>query len=68
MPRRSRWPTPVKKPFPEDSTGTTTMVDRIEFVAPLGLLGRLVEKLVLTPHLQQLIESRNRHLVGARLR
>ena len=49
--------------FGEDSSGTT-MVDRIEFTAPFGLLGRLVEKLVLARYLQQLIEARNRHLAG----
>ena len=32
--------------FTEDSGGTV-MVDRIEFEAPLGPIGRLVEKLVL---------------------
>lgn len=43
------------------------MVDRIEFAAPFGLLGRLLEKLVLTRYLRKLIEQRNRHLTaGAR--
>jgi ligand-binding SRPBCC domain-containing protein len=54
--------------FTEDLNGTTTMVDRVEFAAPLGFLGRLVEKLVLAPYLQQLIESRNHHLAGPRIR
>lgn len=49
--------------FSQDSTGTT-MVDRINFVAPFGLLGRLAEKLVLARYLRNLIETRNRHLVG----
>lgn len=49
--------------FSQDSTGTT-MVDRIEFVAPFGPLGRLVEKLVLARYLRNLIETRNRHLAG----
>ena len=49
--------------FSEDASGTT-MVDRIEFAAPFGPLGRLVEKLVLARYLQQLIEMRNRHLTG----
>jgi ligand-binding SRPBCC domain-containing protein len=52
--------------FSEDSTGATTMVDRIEFTAPFGFLGRLVEKLVLARYLHRLIESRNRHLTGPR--
>jgi len=50
--------------FRQDSEGTT-MVDRIEFAAPLGIVGRLMEKLVLARYLQKLIETRNRHLAGA---
>lgn len=49
--------------FSQDAAGTV-MVDRIEFQAPLGPVGVLVEKLVLARYLRQLIESRNRHLVG----
>ncbi len=40
------------------------MVDRIEFVAPFGPIGRMAEKLVLGRYLQRLIETRNRHLAG----
>lgn len=47
--------------FSQDSAGTT-MVDRIEFEAPFGPIGRLVEKLVLARYLQRLIETRNRYL------
>lgn len=47
--------------FSEDSAGTT-MVDRIEFEAPFGPLGRLVERLILARYLQKLIETRNLHL------
>jgi ligand-binding SRPBCC domain-containing protein len=43
----------------------TTMVDRIEFEAPFGPIGRLVEKLVLARYLQKLIETRNQHLAGS---
>ncbi|MGO4191147.1 cyclase [Arthrobacter sp. YAF17] len=50
--------------FGEDADGTT-MVDRIEFAAPLGLLGRVAEKLVLARYLRTLIEARNRHLAVA---
>lgn len=46
-----------------EGPGGTTMVDRIEFAAPFGPLGRLVEKLVLARYLQQLIETRNQYLV-----
>lgn len=49
--------------FNQDSAGTT-MVDRIEFTAPFGPLGRLMEKLVLARYLRNLIETRNRHLAG----
>ena len=49
--------------FSEDSDGTV-MVDRIEFAAPFGPMGRLVEKLVLTRYLHELIEQRNQHLTG----
>jgi ligand-binding SRPBCC domain-containing protein len=49
--------------FHQDSAGTT-MVDRIEFEAPFGPIGRLVEKLVLARYLQRLIETRNEHLAG----
>lgn len=48
--------------FAEDADGTV-MIDRIEFEAPFGPLGRLVEKLVLGRYLRNLIESRNRFLV-----
>lgn len=51
--------------FREDA-GQTVMVDRIEFAAPFGPLGRLVEKLVLTRYLRKLIEQRSRHLTRAR--
>lgn len=50
--------------FSQDPTGTT-MVDRVAFAAPFGILGRLVEKLVLAGYLRRLIETRNRHLIGA---
>jgi ligand-binding SRPBCC domain-containing protein len=49
--------------FRQDPAGTT-MVDRIEFAAPFGPLGRLIEKLVLARYIRKLIESRNRHLTG----
>lgn len=47
--------------FSQDAQGTT-MVDRIDFTAPFGPLGRLVEKLLLARYLQNLIEELNRHL------
>lgn len=49
--------------FSEDAAGTI-MVDRIEFEAPFGVVGRVVEKLVLARYLRRLIETRNRYLEG----
>ncbi|MFE4836411.1 SRPBCC family protein [Arthrobacter sp. NPDC056691] len=50
--------------FSEDPAGTI-MVDRIDFAAPFGPLGRLAEKLFLARYLRRLIETRNRHLTAA---
>jgi ligand-binding SRPBCC domain-containing protein len=53
--------------LPEGSTpdgGGTLMLDRVEFTAPFGELGRLVEKAFLGRYLQHLIEERNRYLQG----
>lgn len=44
--------------------GGTRIVDRVEFDAPAGPIGRLVERLVLGRHIQRLIEERNAHLKG----
>ena len=49
--------------FHQDSSGTT-MIDRIEFAAPFGLVGRLFEKLVLARYLRRLIQTRNHYLAG----
>lgn len=49
--------------FSADGSGTV-MVDRIEFAAPFGLLGRLAEKLFLARYLRGLIETRNLHLTA----
>ncbi len=49
--------------FNEDASGSV-MVDRIEFEAPFGVVGRAVEKLVLARYMKNLIESRNRYLAG----
>ncbi|UKA52442.1 SRPBCC family protein [Arthrobacter sp. FW305-BF8] len=52
--------------FSEVPAGTV-MVDRIDFAAPFGLLGRVAEKLFLARYLRKLIETRNQHLTaGAR--
>lgn len=49
--------------FTSNGAGTL-MIDRIEFTAPLGPLGRLAEKLFLARYLKKLIESRNQHLTA----
>jgi hypothetical protein len=40
------------------------MIDRVSFAAPLGLLGRFVERLVLAKYMRRLIEQRNGYLQG----
>jgi ligand-binding SRPBCC domain-containing protein len=49
----------------EHAGGTTTMTDRIRFDAPLGPIGRLAERLVLSRYLEKLIEQRGRYLKAA---
>ena len=44
--------------------GGTLMIDHIEFTAPFGVLGRLVEKAFLGRYMQRLIEERNGYLQG----
>jgi ligand-binding SRPBCC domain-containing protein len=48
--------------FFEASGAGTLMRDRIAFASPLGLLGRLVDCLVLTGYLARLMDERNRAL------
>lgn len=48
--------------FRPDGSGTL-MVDTVEFAAPFGALGRLVEKLVLVRYMENLIRERNEFLV-----
>jgi hypothetical protein len=38
------------------------MIDRVSFAAPLGILGLIVERLVLSAYLRRLIEQRNTFL------
>ena len=47
--------------FSEDTLapGTTLMIDRFDFAAPLGPLGRLAEVLFLTRYLRRFLENRN---------
>jgi ligand-binding SRPBCC domain-containing protein len=43
----------------------TVMTDFVQFAAPLGVVGRLGERLVLASYLPRLIDQRNRHLADA---
>ena len=46
-----------------EATGdATTMTDRVRFTSPLGVVGRLVERLVLGRYLRQLIEQRGHYV------
>lgn len=47
--------------FTEDG-GDTVMRDVFEFAAPLGVLGRVAERAVLTRYLRRLLEVRNREI------
>ena len=49
----------------EATGGGTRMVDAIRFDAPLGVLGRTVERLVLATYLRRLIAKRNDYLKKA---
>lgn len=49
----------------EEVDGTTTMTDVVEFTAPLGPLGRLVDALFLTRYMTRLLAQRNRWLAAA---
>jgi ligand-binding SRPBCC domain-containing protein len=46
----------------EPDGGGTVMIDRVSFDAPAGVIGRVVERLVLGRYLEQLIETRGRFL------
>jgi len=48
--------------FEEDPAGGTVMRDVFDYAAPLGLLGRLAERLVLTRYLRRFLIERNRYL------
>ncbi len=51
--------------FESAADGTTAMIDRIDFEAPLGVLGRIAERTVLGRYLPNLIDQRNEFLVAA---
>lgn len=47
------------------AAGGTLVEDRVHFVSPLGILGRLVDRLVLASYLRRLLAQRNRVLKRA---
>lgn len=48
--------------FFEPAGGGTLMRDVFEYAAPLGLIGRLAERLFLTAYMRRFLEARNREL------
>jgi len=48
--------------FEPDGTGGTRMLDLVDYAAPAGPIGRLVDGLVLRRHLRRLLERRNGHI------
>ena len=50
--------------FEEDHDGGCTMTDTIRFRSPLGVLGRLVDRWVLSAYMARLIDERNRWLAA----
>lgn len=49
----------------DSADGVTVMVDEVEFESPLGPLGHLVNRLVLTRYMTRLLQERNRWLCEA---
>lgn len=49
----------------DERDGVTLMTDTVDFAAPFGPLGRVVERLLLTAYMTRLLEHRNRWLVTA---
>lgn len=47
-----------------DVDGGCVMIDRIQFTAPLGVLGVIAERLVLARYLRRIIEERNAAIAG----
>lgn len=48
----------------EATDGGSIMTDHVEFTAPLGILGRIAEQVVLARYLERLIAERGRFLAG----
>ena len=50
----------------EPTASGSVMIDRVQFTAPFGLLGRIVERVVLKRYLMRLIENRGEYLAQSR--
>lgn len=48
-----------------ETDGVTEMVDEVDWAAPLGPIGRLVERLALANYMKRLLLVRNEHIVRA---
>ena len=46
----------------ESRTGGTLMIDDADYASPLGLLGRIFDKLLLEKHMTELLIKRNNHI------
>jgi ligand-binding SRPBCC domain-containing protein len=51
--------------FADDGRGGTIMRDLFDFAAPLGLLGQVAERLVLTRYLGRFLRARNQAIKAA---
>jgi ligand-binding SRPBCC domain-containing protein len=60
-----RWLAHAHEFIPTEGGRATLMVDRFAFVSPLGVLGRLADRLVLARHLRRFLEQRARFLKRA---
>jgi ligand-binding SRPBCC domain-containing protein len=68
--RITEWEPPVRfKEFVHEHTfvavdGGTCVTDRVRFAAPLGILGRIAEQLVLQRYVPRLIDVRNEFMIA----
>ena len=45
-----------------DQPGATLMTDTLIWISPMGVLGRIADKLAIEPHLRELVTERNKRL------
>ncbi len=48
--------------FKPTDNGETIMLDRVAFRAPLGVVGRIAERVLLERYLRRLVEARNAYV------